>query len=109
MSHAKRESHNSEGEIDRLSESIYDLGVQIGRLTATQHHTTEVIEKLSDQVTSIKDRNLKQDTILALICKVWKFSPYILSAVFLLTLTFTDASFNMSKFLEKKFINFINN
>jgi len=107
--------HSSENEIDRLSESIYSLGSQIHQLVVSQNYMLKSIDKLdsnvdklNSKVEEVNKRNLKQDTILELIAKIWKISPYIVGAIFLITASFTDASFNLSKFIENKIINFIN-
>jgi hypothetical protein len=94
-------------DIDMLSRAIYALSVKTESLMAKQNHMSETIDKLEHQCSVMNERNLRQDTILSLICKVWKLSPYIIGSIFIVVLTFTDSSFNLTKLIENKIINFI--
>lgn len=94
-------------DLEKLTHSINDLCLQLAHFNISHGYLVNSIESLSKQVSVINERNLKQDTMFALIGKLWKISPYIIAIIFFITLTLTESSFDFSEFMIKFLQKFI--
>lgn len=94
-------SYDIRYDIQRIHDQMCDFNIQMKHMDISHQNLIKTVDQIDKNVKEINTRNLKHDTLMALITKLWKLAPYAICAVFFLTLTLTESSFDFSEFMVK--------